>query len=85
MSSLPIGDYALLSGCRSAALVSRAGSVDWLCLPRFDTPPVFARILDEEGGHFWIRPAGEFQASPPTSTRPWRFRPPSRPRPGRRC
>ena len=63
MSSLPIGDYALLSDCRSAALVSRAGSVDWLCFPRFDAPAVFARILDDDGGHFSIRPAGEFQAS----------------------
>ena len=61
--SLPIGDYALLSDCRSAALVSRAGSVDWLCFPRFDGPAVFARILDEDGGHFSIRPAGEFQVS----------------------
>ncbi len=61
--SLPIGDYALLSDCRSAALVSRAGSVDWLCFPRFDAPAVFARILDEDGGHFSIRPAGEFQVS----------------------
>jgi GH15 family glucan-1,4-alpha-glucosidase len=63
MSSLPIGDYALLSDCRSAALVSRAGSVDWLCFPRFDAPAVFARILDPDGGHFAIRPAGDFQAS----------------------
>jgi GH15 family glucan-1,4-alpha-glucosidase len=63
MSSLPIGDYALLSDCRSAALVSRAGSVDWLCFPRFDAPAVFARILDDDAGHFSIRPAGEFQAS----------------------
>jgi GH15 family glucan-1,4-alpha-glucosidase len=63
MSSLPIGDYALLSDCRSAALVSRAGSVDWLCFPRFDAPAVFARILDDDGGHFSIRPAGEFQVS----------------------
>jgi alpha,alpha-trehalase len=63
MDSLPIGDYALLSDCRSAALVSRAGSVDWLCCPRFDAPSVFARILDADGGHFAIRPAGDFQAS----------------------
>jgi GH15 family glucan-1,4-alpha-glucosidase len=63
MSSLPIGDYALLSDCRSAALVSRAGSVDWLCFPRFDAPAVFARILDDDAGHFSIRPAGDFQAS----------------------
>jgi GH15 family glucan-1,4-alpha-glucosidase len=63
MSSLPIGDYALLSDCRSAALVSRAGSVDWLCFPRFDAPAVFAGILDEDGGHFRIHPAGAFQAS----------------------
>jgi GH15 family glucan-1,4-alpha-glucosidase len=63
MESLPIGDYALLSDCRSAALVSRAGSVDWLCFPRFDSPAVFARILDPQGGHFAIRPAGDFHAS----------------------
>ncbi len=63
MNSLPIGDYALLSDCRSAALVSRAGSVDWLCFPRFDAPAVFARILDPDGGHFAIRPVGDFQVS----------------------
>src|SRR2546430_13168958 len=63
MNSLPIGDYALLSDCRSAVLVSRAGSVDWLCFPRFDAPAVFARILDSEAGHFAIRPAGDFQSS----------------------
>ena len=63
MNSLPISDYALLSDCRSAALVSRAGSVDWLCCPRFDAPAVFARILDLRGGHFAIRPVGDFQVS----------------------
>jgi alpha,alpha-trehalase len=63
MNDLPISDYALLSDCRSAALVSRAGSVDWLCFPRFDAPAVFARILDSDGGHFAIRPAGDFEVS----------------------
>jgi GH15 family glucan-1,4-alpha-glucosidase len=62
MDSLPIGNYALLSDCRSAALVSQEGSVDWLCFPRFDGPSVFCRLLDPAGGRFAIRPAGEFQA-----------------------
>ncbi|HWM99878.1 MAG TPA: glycoside hydrolase family 15 protein, partial [Streptosporangiaceae bacterium] len=63
MDSLPIGDYALVSDCRSAALISRDGSVDWLCFPRFDSPSVFCRVLDPAGGQFAIRPAAEFQAS----------------------
>ncbi len=63
MSNLPIADYALLSDCHSAALVSRHGSVDWLCFPRFDSPSVFGRLLDEDGGHFSIRAAGETAVS----------------------
>lgn len=56
-SDLPISDYALISDCHSAALVSRGGSIDWACLRRFDSGSTFARILDHDrGGHFSIRP-----------------------------
>jgi alpha,alpha-trehalase len=61
MSNLPISDYALISNCHSAALVSTGGSVDWLCFPRFDSPSVFGRILDPAAGHWSIRPAGQFE------------------------
>jgi GH15 family glucan-1,4-alpha-glucosidase len=63
MSDLPIGDYALLSDRHSAALVGRDGSVDWLCFPRFDSPAVFARLLDEEAGHWSIRPSVPYRVS----------------------
>src|SRR5438128_11981412 len=63
MSNVPIADYALLSDCRSAALVSRAGFVDWLCFPRFDGPSVFARLLDEQAGHWSISTVGAIEVS----------------------
>jgi GH15 family glucan-1,4-alpha-glucosidase len=58
----PIASYGLLSDCNSAALAGSDGSIDWLCVPRFDSPAVFARILDPDAGHWQIRPAGEFTA-----------------------
>ncbi|HEV8574832.1 MAG TPA: glycoside hydrolase family 15 protein, partial [Dehalococcoidia bacterium] len=55
----PISDYALIGDMHSCALVSRAGSVDWGCFPRFDSASVFGRILDwDKGGHFLLSPLG---------------------------
>jgi len=56
----PIADYALLADCNSAALVDRCGSIDWLCIPRYDSPAIFARLLDPSAGHWSIRPAEPF-------------------------
>src|SRR3954453_962154 len=59
MSSTPIADHAFLSDRHSCALVDRAGSVEWLCFPRFDGPSVFARLLDDDAGHWgWGGGAG---------------------------
>ncbi|WP_257159821.1 glycoside hydrolase family 15 protein [Corynebacterium cystitidis] len=59
MASTPLEQYALLSDTNTAALVSRGGSVDWLCMPRFDSQAMFARLLsNEENGHWTITVTG---------------------------
>jgi alpha,alpha-trehalase len=63
MSTTPIGDYALLSDRHSAALVSREGSIDWLCFPRFDSPSIFGRLLGDDAGHWSIRAPGATQVT----------------------
>jgi GH15 family glucan-1,4-alpha-glucosidase len=55
----PLSDYAFISDCHSSALVSRAASIDWCCMPRFDRGSTFARLLDwDRGGHCSLTPAG---------------------------
>ncbi|HEU4620153.1 MAG TPA: glycoside hydrolase family 15 protein [Gammaproteobacteria bacterium] len=58
--SKPIEDYGYIGNCRTGALVARDGSMDWLCLPRFDSDACFAALLGTEDNGFWrLAPAGE--------------------------
>jgi GH15 family glucan-1,4-alpha-glucosidase len=62
--ALPIEDYALIGDRHTAALVGRNGSVDWLCLPRFDSPACFAALLGtEDHGHWQLCPVDEYDVS----------------------
>lgn len=59
-----LSDYALIGNSRAAALLSRTGAIDWCCLPEFDSPSIFAAILDpEKGGYFAINPVAAHQAT----------------------
>jgi GH15 family glucan-1,4-alpha-glucosidase len=61
--SLPIEDYAAIGDGHTAALIGINGSLDWLCLPQFDSPACFAGLLGDQGnGHWFIGPAGEHSA-----------------------
>ncbi|MEP6954931.1 MAG: glycoside hydrolase family 15 protein [Solirubrobacteraceae bacterium] len=53
----PIADYGFLSDCQTTALIAPSGNVEWLCLPRMDSPSVFAAVLDRDAGSFRIAPA----------------------------
>jgi GH15 family glucan-1,4-alpha-glucosidase len=60
MSYRPIESYGLIGNMHTAALVGSDGSIDWLCGPHFDSPSIFARLLDDQkGGHFRIAPVAE--------------------------
>src|SRR5689334_22487114 len=60
----PIADYAFLSNCHTGALIAPDGSIDWLCVPRFDSPSIFGSLLDRQAGSFRF---GPFAINHPTA------------------
>jgi GH15 family glucan-1,4-alpha-glucosidase len=58
-----VGDYAVIGNCRTAALVSNRGSVEWMCVPAFSDASIFGAILDREAGHFSIAPVEPAEVS----------------------
>lgn len=55
----PIADYAFVSDCETNALIAPSGSVEWMCLPRHDSPSIFGAILDRDAGQFRVAPVGQ--------------------------
>jgi hypothetical protein len=55
----PIDDYAFLSDCETTCLIARNGAVEWMCIPRPDSPSIFGAVLDRGAGHFRIGPYGQ--------------------------
>ena len=61
----PIESYAFLSNCHTGALIAPDGSVDWLCVPSFDSPSVFGSLLDRRGRQLPVRPVRGRPSRPP--------------------
>lgn len=71
---LPIGDYALIGDLHTVALVGMNGSIDWCCIPRFNSPSVFGALLDTgKGGFFRISPSDMSSVQTKQGRGTWQF------------